>query len=199
MCSEAHKIKSSRGLQSEMLWCLSWSASPSIYNVFLRRVWDILYHHTGLIKSIEYYLKAAAYRPALLQQLCWDCKTKTMRWLLIIAAWLHRLFCLLWSLLELDYSLISNSQKLKVGKTRLSFSSSHFWQVSGDCLIVFPFCFISHLLLAWERVVVTRHIGHDGLLIWPQGANDICPGNRGRGGEERTERRRRRRKKNAQE
>lgn len=36
-------------------------------------------------------------------------------------------------------------------------------------------------------MVVTRHISHDGLLIWPQGANDICPENRGRG--ERTEKR----------
>lgn len=29
-------------------------------------------------------------------------------------------------------------------------------------------------------MVVTRHISHDGLLIWPQGANDVCPGNRGK-------------------
>ena len=58
------------------------------------------------------------------------------------------------------------------------------------CLFVVS---MSHLLLAWERVVVTRHISHDGLLIWPQGANDICPGNRGRGGEDRGE------KTNAQE
>lgn len=29
-------------------------------------------------------------------------------------------------------------------------------------------------------MVVTRHISHDGLLIGPQGANDICPGNRGK-------------------
>lgn len=43
------------------------------------------------------------------------------------------------------------------------------------------FCLISHLLFARERVVVTRHISHDGLLIWPQGANDVCPGNRGKG------------------
>lgn len=37
----------------------------------------------------------------------------------------------------------------------------------------------AHLLFARERMVVTRHIGHDGFLIWPQGANDICPRNRG--------------------
>lgn len=65
------------------------------------------------------------------------------------------------------------------------------WQVSGFLFfwvffffLDFPLSFlhfISHLLLAWERVVVTRHISHDGLLVWPQGANDICPVNRGRG------------------
>lgn len=32
---------------------------------------------------------------------------------------------------------------------------------------------LPHLLLAWEGVVVTRHISHDGLLIRPQGANDV--------------------------
>lgn len=30
-------------------------------------------------------------------------------------------------------------------------------------------------------MVVTRHISHDGLLIWPQGANDVWPGSRGKG------------------
>lgn len=34
--------------------------------------------------------------------------------------------------------------------------------------------FPSHLLFAWESVVVTRHIGHDSLLIGPQRAKDIC-------------------------
>lgn len=29
-------------------------------------------------------------------------------------------------------------------------------------------------------MVVTRHISHDGLLIGPQGANDVCPGHKGR-------------------
>lgn len=40
---------------------------------------------------------------------------------------------------------------------------------------------IPHLLLAWEGVVVTWHISHDGLLIGPQGANDVCAGNRKEG------------------
>lgn len=31
-------------------------------------------------------------------------------------------------------------------------------------------------------MVVTRHISHDGLLIGPQGANDVCAGNRKEGG-----------------
>lgn len=30
-------------------------------------------------------------------------------------------------------------------------------------------------------MVVTRHISHDGLLIGPQGANDVCPEDRGGG------------------
>jgi hypothetical protein len=32
-------------------------------------------------------------------------------------------------------------------------------------------------------VVVTRHIGHDGLLVRPQGVNDVCPGNGAEGAE----------------
>lgn len=52
---------------------------------------------------------------------------------------------------------------------------------SGDVLLRLSLLFVPHLLLAWERVVVTRHISHDGLLIGPQGANDVCPGDRGGG------------------
>lgn len=110
------------------------------------------------------------------------------------------LYCLILSFLVFYIVVRSNfSQeqwKTNVGNVRLQpICQSLPATLAGiRSLFFFVFCFvwffshfISHLLLAWERVVVTRHISHDGLLIWPQGANDICPGNRGRG--ERTEKR----------
>ncbi len=41
----------------------------------------------------------------------------------------------------------------------------------------------AHLLFAWEGMVVTWHIGHDGLFIGTQRTNDICPGKEGAGTE----------------